>query len=235
MFGVFKRLFKVAQSEAHSAVDKLEDSIKLTEQGIRDLKKDRNASLKSLAEVKALTIGLRKEQAEKKQIAADYERKAMLLLEKAKKGGISPEEADRLASEALVKKEAATTQAVTVSKNLGNQDQMVAQLEANVKKLKSQMNMWENELTTLKARSKVASATRKLNQQLAKAGSDSTISMLEKMKSKVQEEESLAESYGEMAMVETSVDMEIDKALEGEVSPQTSDSLAELKKKMGLN
>lgn len=235
MFGVFKRLFKVAQSEAHSAVDKLEDPIRLTEQGIRDLKKDLETGLKGLAEVKALTIGLKKEQSEKKQIAADYERKAMLLIEKGQKGGISPEDADRLASEALVKKEAASTQAIAVSQNLGNQDKMVAQMEANVRNLKSQISAWENELTTLKARSKVASATKTLNQQLAKVGSNGTIEMLEKMKLKVQEDEALAESYGEMANVETSVDMEINNALEGGVNPATSDSLAELKKKMGLN
>ncbi len=235
MFGVFKRLFKVAQSEAHSAVDKLEDPIRLTEQGIRDLKKDLQAGLKSLAEVKALTIGLKKEQSEKKQIAADYERKAMLLIEKGQKGGISAEDADRLAGEALVKKEAASTQAIAVSQNLGNQDKMVAQMEANVRNLKSQISAWENELTTLRARSKVASATKKLNQQLAKVGSNSTIEMLEKMKTKVQEDEALAESYGEMASVETSVDMEINNALGGGVNPAASDSLAELKKKMGLN
>ena len=235
MLGAFKRLFKVAQAEAHSVVDKLEDPIKLTEQGIRDLKKDLNSSLKGLAEVKALTIRLKKEQAEKKQVAADYERKAMLLLESGQKGKIKAEDADRLAGEALSKKEAATKQAITISKGLRDQDRMVAQLEANVKKLKSQVNNWENELTTLRARSRVASATKKLNQQLAGTSSDSTIGMLEKMKSKVQEDEALAESYGEIAMVETNVDTEINQALAGEADSKTSESLAELKKKMGLN
>ena len=235
MLGAFKRLFKVAQAEAHSVVDKLEDPIKLTEQGIRDLKKDLNSSLKGLAEVKALTIRLKKEQAEKKQVAADYERKAMLLLESGQKGKIKAEDADRLAGEALLKKEAATKQAITISKGLRDQDRMVAQLEANVKKLKSQVNNWENELTTLRARSRVASATKKLNQQLAGTSSDSTIGMLEKMKSKVQEDEALAESYGEIAMVETNVDTEINQALAGEADSKTSESLAELKKKMGLS
>ncbi|MEE9144606.1 MAG: PspA/IM30 family protein [Candidatus Binatia bacterium] len=235
MLGAFKRLFKVAQAEAHSVVDKLEDPIKLTEQGIRDLKKDLNSSLKGLAEVKALTIRLKKEQAEKKQVAADYERKAMLLLESGQKGKIKAEDADRLAGEALSKKEAATKQAITISKGLRDQDRMVAQLEANVKKLKSQVNNWENELTTLRARSRVASATKKLNQQLAGTASDSTIGMLEKMKSKVQEDEALAESYGEIAMVETNVDTEINQALAGEADSKTSESLAELKKKMGLS
>ena len=45
---LFKRIFKVGQAEAHSAMDKLEDPIKLTEQGIRDLKKDLDGSLQGL-------------------------------------------------------------------------------------------------------------------------------------------------------------------------------------------
>ena len=39
MAGFFSRLFRVAQSEAHSVVDKLEDPIKLTEQGKRQVVK----------------------------------------------------------------------------------------------------------------------------------------------------------------------------------------------------
>ena len=35
---VFKRLFRIGKAEANSIVDQLEDPIKLTEQGIRDLK-----------------------------------------------------------------------------------------------------------------------------------------------------------------------------------------------------
>ena len=39
MAGIFQRLFKTGQAEAHAIVDKLEDPIKLSEQAIRDLKK----------------------------------------------------------------------------------------------------------------------------------------------------------------------------------------------------
>eukprot|EP01025_Chloroclados_australasicus_P014852 TRINITY_DN1702_c0_g1_i2.p1 TRINITY_DN1702_c0_g1~~TRINITY_DN1702_c0_g1_i2.p1 ORF type:complete len:846 (-),score=82.03 TRINITY_DN1702_c0_g1_i2:2094-4358(-) len=56
MFGWLKRLFGIAQAEAHSAISKLEDPVKMTEQGIRDLKNDLNKSLQSLAEVKAMHI-----------------------------------------------------------------------------------------------------------------------------------------------------------------------------------
>jgi len=44
---LFKRLFRVSQAEAHAIVDKFEDPIKMTEQGIRDLKKDLQASMTS--------------------------------------------------------------------------------------------------------------------------------------------------------------------------------------------
>ena len=235
MLKAFKRLFKMAESEAHSAIDKFENPIKLTEQGIRDLKKDLENSIRSLAQVKALTIRLKREASDKKQLASDYERKAILLLEKGQKGGMDAGEADRLASEALAKKEASFTQATTTSQNLVNQEKMTAQLEATIKKLKSQIGQWETELITLRARAKVASSTKKLNQQLAQVDSDSTLVMLEKMKAKVQEDEALAESYGDMAMIESNVDTEINKALAGEGNLKASDSLASLKAKMGIN
>ena len=39
MVGIFKRLFRVAEAKTHAAIDGMEDPIKMTEQGIRDLKK----------------------------------------------------------------------------------------------------------------------------------------------------------------------------------------------------
>ena len=44
---VFRRLFKIGEAEAHSAIDKLEDPTKLTEQGNRDHKADLDKSLKA--------------------------------------------------------------------------------------------------------------------------------------------------------------------------------------------
>jgi len=98
--GVFGRLFKVGEAEAHSIVDKLEDPIKMTEQGIRDLKKDLDSSLKALAEVKSMAIKANKEAADNRAKAKSYEQKAVLLLQKAEKGEIDAADADRLAGEA---------------------------------------------------------------------------------------------------------------------------------------
>ncbi|MEI7475213.1 MAG: PspA/IM30 family protein [bacterium] len=232
MFSFFKRLFKIVQSEAHTAVSQLEDPIKLTEQGIRDLKNDLESSMKSLAEVKAISISMRKELESRKQIAVDYERKALLLVQKGQSNQLSQSEADRLASEALVKKNEAKTDAARLTESLAQHDKMVAQLEDKVKKLKSQIEKWEHELNTLKARAKVASSTKKINQQLAQLNSDSTVAMLENMKSKIAEEEALAEAYDDMTLLESNIDTEINNALEGAANPEIADSLAALKARL---
>lgn len=234
MASVFQRMFKIGQAEAHSVVDNLEDPIRMTEQGIRDLKKDLQQAMIALAQVKATAIRLRKDADDQKKLAQDYERKAMLLLQKMQKGELQSSEAERLASEALSKKEEAVNREATLQTDYQQQQQMADQLQTKVETIKQTVSRYENELITLKARAKTAASMRKINQQLAKVDTTGTIAMLEKMKNKVQEEESLAEAYGDMAAVDAGVDSEIDKALEQPASATASDSLADLKKKMGI-
>ena len=104
---ILSKIFKFLQSEAHALVARFEDPVKLIEQGIRDLKKDFDESMQSVAQIKAISIGTKKELETKKQIATDYERKAMVLLQKAKNGELDEAEADRLAGEALKKRQEA--------------------------------------------------------------------------------------------------------------------------------
>ncbi len=234
---LFRRMFKVAQAESHAAMEKFEDPIKMTEQGIRDLKKDLQAAMQSLAEVKSMAIRTRRDAEGKKKLAADYERKAMTLLQKMQSGELDPADAERLAAEALNQKEQQAAEAVRISQEADRHEQMAGQLQASVNKIKSTISTYENDLVTLTARSKTAAATKKINQQIAKVDSSSTIAMLEKMKAKVEEDESLAMAYGEMASADQSVDDEINAVLKGADAkalppPQ---ALLELKKKMGIS
>jgi phage shock protein A len=231
---LFKRLFRVSQSEAHAIVDKFEDPIKMTEQGIRDLKKDLQASMTSLAEVKAIAIRTRREADNHRKLAVDYERKAMMLLQKMQNGEIDQADAERLATQALNKKEESAADAVRLAQEAERHEQMASQLQANVNKIKSGVNTYENDLVTLKARAKTAAATKKINQQIARVDSSGTIAMLEKMKNKVEEDEALALAYGEMADLDKSVDDEIDEALKSGNTVTASVHLLELKKKMGI-
>ncbi len=232
---IFRRLFRIGSAEANSMVDKLEDPIKMTEQGIRDLKGDLGKALEALAEVKALAIRARNDANADTEKAKDYEKKAILLLKRAERGEITPEEADRLASECLVQKEAHMANAATNRKNQEKFEANVDKLDGNIKRLRSNVKKYEVELKTLKARAKVSKATKNINKQLADIDSTSTVSMLERMKEKVDQEEALAESYADIASENTSIDQEIDKALDaGTAEVKAADSLAALKAKMGM-
>jgi phage shock protein A len=230
---IFRRLFKIGQSEAHNLVDKLEDPIKLTEQGIRDLKNDLNDSLKALAEVKAMRIRSNADMNKAKFQAEDFEKKAMSLLGNAKDGKMDATEADRLATEALKRAGQAKENGARATIEVEKFDVSIGQLESNINKVKSNISKYENELKTLKARMKVSKATKKINKQLSQVDSTGTIAMLEKMKDRVNEEEALAEAYGDIADQSKSVDEEIDAALDS-VDASSSDALADLKKKMGM-
>ena len=134
----------------------------------------------------------------------------------------------------MTQRETASERAVSLTRDAEQQNNMVIQLQAKVQQLKSTISTYENELVTLRARAKTAASTRKINQQLANVDSSSTISMLERMKEKVEEDEALAQAYGEVGQVELSVDTEIDRALSGGQDLQAQDRLQQLKARMGL-
>ena len=232
--GIFNRLFTIGKAETNAAIDKMEDPIKMTEQGIKDLKKDLDKSLQALAEVKAMAIRSKRDLKTATETSKNYEQKAIQLIQKAENGDLDTGEADRLATQALSRKEEAEADAERAQEEIKRFDQNIAQIDANVKKLKSTIRRYENELRTLKARSRVSSASQKINKQLSGIDSSGTVGMLEKMKEKVEQQEAMSEAYGEISLENKGVDSEIDDVL-NEKSVKASNSLADLKAKMKKN
>jgi len=231
--GIFSRFFKIGEAEVNSALDKLENPIKMSEQGIRDLKQDLDDSLRAYAEVKALSIRAKKDAAENREKAVNYEQKAILLIQKGEKGELPMEEVDRLASEVLARKEDCIQASIKSEADSKKIELNLIQLDANIKKLKSTIGQYEIELRTLKARAKVSEATTKLNRQMSRLDSSGTVEMLEKMKTKVDEQESLAEAYGEVANANKSIDDEIEEALKkGNTNHRGAQALEDLKSKL---
>lgn len=233
MWEFIKRLFRIGKAEANAAVDKLERPITMTQQGIRDLKKDLDDSLKSLAEVKATAIRSKREAITHSETAEDYKKKAKALLQMAAEGKMEESEANRLASEAMARREETLKLAQVALENQKKFEDLVAKMEDKIRLLKGQVAKWENELKTLIARDKVSKATGKLNQQLANIDSSGTLAMLEKMKEKVEEQEALSDAYGDMANESKSIDEEINTAL-AKTSVHGNSALDDLKREMGL-
>ncbi|MFP9098601.1 PspA/IM30 family protein [Flavobacterium sp. RHBU_24] len=229
-----RRIFKIGQAEVHHAIDNMEDPIKMTEQGIRDMKDDLDTALEALAQVKAMSIRAKNEIEEYNAKTEDYNEKAMLLLKKAQKGDMDSTEADRLATEALIKKEENAANKDRAIADKEKFDQNVVQMEANVQTIKQNISKWENELKILRSRVKVADATKSLNQQMARIDSNGTIALLERMKEKVSQEEALAEAYGDIANSSKSIDDEINKAVNVNQTKAFSE-LEKLKEQLGIS
>jgi len=197
--GFFQRLFRWGKSEVNSAMDSLEDPIKMTDQGIKDLESDLDKSIKALATVKASCITAKNDLEKAKQDITDYQNKAMTFINAANAGKMSQEEADKLATQCLEKKSQRTRDLPQLEANYNRLQTQVTKFEDTIKSLKTQIDKWKNEAKMLKARAKVSEATANVNKQLAGIDSTDTISMLEKMKEKVNEQEALADSYLEIA------------------------------------
>lgn len=229
---IFQRLFKIGQAETHSAIDKLEDPIKMIEQGLRDLHTELDQANRALAEVKAMHIRRGNELKQYRDEQETIHNKSVLLLKKAQEGAVQSEEADQLVKENLRKKADITRRITEADQQVASLQQQVTGLEGNVTKIKLSITQWESELKTLKARVKVSNATQQINKQLMKMDSNSVASMLERMKDKVLDEEALAQAYGEMNQKEESNDEKVNKIIE-EISVE--DELAKLKSQLGID
>ncbi|MBR2199204.1 MAG: PspA/IM30 family protein [Bacteroidales bacterium] len=220
--GFFQRIFRWGKSEVNSAMDSLEDPIKMTDQGIKDLESDLEKSIKALASVKASCITAKNDLEKAKQDVDDYQKKAMTFVQAAEQGKISHEEGDRLATQCLEKKSQRSRDLPQLEANYTRLQGQVSKFEDTIKTLKAQIDKWKNEAKMLKARAKVSEATANVNKQLAGIDSTDTVAMLEKMKEKVNEQEALADSYLEIAAIGGSADIDnAYQALGGGVEAQS--------------
>lgn len=227
---IFKRIFRIGQAEIHAVVEKMEDPIKMTEQGIREMKDDLEQALEAYAKVKALAIRTKSNFEKKQEESNVFEGKAILLLKKAQNGELPIDKAENLAKEALVLKNQFIAEATELEKQSIIHLQSADELHKNVDVLKFNISKWESELATLKARVKVSNAAKMVNKQLANIDSNSTISMLERMKVKVEEDEALAKAYGEIAHANKSIIDEINETISNKDS--VNDELQALKLKL---
>lgn len=207
---IFKRLFRIGKAEIHSVIDGFEDPINLTEQGIRDMKEQLGKSIEALAQLKALAIRKKNEAESEEQTAKDYYNKAIVIVQKAEKGEVETLEADRLAKEALKRQTSAQENSLVLQKEHEKLYTECEKMQGNISHLKSSIAKWENELKTLKARVQVSEATKDINQKMTQMDTGSTVSMLEKLKERVVQQEALAEAYSDISKAGKTIDEEID-------------------------
>lgn len=230
---IFRRIFRIGQAEIHAAVDKMEDPIKMTEQGLRELRIDLTEATESYAKVKALAIRTENEQLNCNQQSRNYAEKAILIMQKAQTGQVDLLKAEELAREALSLRIKYYNESEELGLQVSALQQSSRELQRNTEILKENLEKWEKELRTLRARVKVSSATKHVNKQMAQLDNNGTVSMLQRMKSKVEDEEALAKAYGEIGQSKHSLKEELDDLLKDNTFSIEKD-LQAIKEKLGI-
>ncbi len=231
---LFKRIFRIGQAEIHAAVEKMEDPVKMTEQGLRELREDLAQATEAYARVKALAIRTENEQAVCQKESLQYAEKAVLIMQKAQHGEVDINRAEQLAREALTLRR----QYYADAEDLGSQAlahrESSEQLLKNIEILKENLSKWEKELKTLKARVKVSKATQQVNKQLAQLDTNGTIAMLERMKDKVEDQEALSKAYAEIANPGINLKDDLNRLLKDDTLSIEKD-LDAIKNKLGMD
>jgi phage shock protein A len=230
---IFRRIFRIGQAEIHAAVDKMEDPIKMTEQGLRELRIDLTEAIESYAKVKALAIRTENEQFNCDQQSRTYGEKAILIMQKAQTGQVDLFKAEELAREALSLRRKYYTESEELGQQVAALQQSSREMQHNTEILKENLEKWEKELRTLRARVKVSSATQHVNKQMAQLDNNGTVSMLQRMKAKVEDEEALSKAYGEIARDKHSLKDELDGLLKDD-SFSIEKDLQAIKEKLGI-
>ncbi len=227
---IFKRILKIGQAEIHALVEKMEDPINLTQQGIQDMKDQLAEATEAYIAARALVIRSENAIQSKQESALDYENKAKLLLQKMQNNEIAATKAEELAIEALNFKKKLIEEVKQLEIEALVYQEKTKEISSTLDILKFNISKWEKELTTLRAKQKISAASEFANRQMANIDHNSTIEMLEKMKAKVEHSEAISDAYGELAKHKT--DQDIDQILGANDS--TKEELELLKKQLGL-
>ena len=230
---IFKRLFRIGQAEIHAAVDKMEDPVKMIEQGLRELREDLAEATEAYAKVKALAIRTENDQIHCQQESRNYGEKAILIMQKAQTGQVDLIKSEALAREALSLRKKYYTETEELGHQVLALQQSSSEMLRNTEILKENMEKWEKELRTLRARVKVSNATEQVNKQLAQLDNNGTIAMLQRMKAKADDQEALAKAYGDIAREKNSLKDELDSLLKDDSSSIEKD-LQAIKEKLGI-
>jgi phage shock protein A len=214
-------------------VDKMEDPVKMTEQGLRELREDLAEATESYARVKALAIRTENEQLHCLQESTNYAEKAILIMQKAQTGQVDLVKAEALAREALSLRRKFYLESEELGTQIITLQQSSSEMLRNTEILKDNLEKWEKELRTLRARVKVSSATEQVNKQMAQLDNNGTIAMLQRMKSKVEDQEALSKAYGEIAHSKNSLKDELDSLLKND-SLSIEKDLQAIKEKLGI-
>lgn len=205
----FNRMSTLFKAKANQALDEVEakNAIPILKEKIEELKKDYATINASRAEHKS-RIKITETNIER------GEKESNLHLNKARElKGQGSEEALELAKQYVSRHLECVKRIEPLKAQLEVQRQQDEDFRRKADQLQDTIRQWQSEIVTLEARSKTAEAELEIEKALSQTDPDSTLAMMEKLKSKVEAKEALASSYRDIGAESKSLDQKADELL----------------------
>jgi phage shock protein A len=220
---IFSRLGTLLKSNVNDAISKAEDPEKMLNQMLLDMQQQMVEAKKQVAVAIADEKRLQKQFEQEKQLAVEWEKKAMLAI---KAGN------DDLAKQALVRKTEHEKLAVGYEQQWQAQKAAVDQLKSALQSLNAKIEEAKRKKNLLIARAKRAEAQKTIAETLDGISSTSAFDTMARMEEKINKAEAEAQATYELAQTTSGDDLNAKfQALE---KVEADDALAALKAKMGI-
>jgi len=230
MAGFWKRLFTVGAAEANSALDKLEDPVKITEQLIKDMKEQVVKSTQAAAQSGAAVIRLKTKKATFDAEAKSFLDKANRIKDKLDSGSVDAVKGKELLLKALNSKKLAEEGSAGLDKQLATLEANDRKVADSIKAFNNQIKDAESQLVSLRAQAETAKASKEINKHMSTANVDGFKSQLDRMKDKVESDQAEADAFAMLNDANKSDEDEINEFLNGDASEADENLLAEFEK-----
>ena len=221
-----KRSSKIAESKANTVLDNMEDPTEMTAQAIRDLNVKLTNAVDAQATYKSMIIQLESKQKAKETERVEWEQKANKLQDHADADATKADSIEPLIITALENAKKCTIESDTLKRTIAAQNVKYHALVEEIKKLRELISTTEDNLTSLKTRQEVATASVQINKELSDvAGTDSTKALIERMEQKVTKQEALADAYAGIDGDSATNESKINDILKEETSVSKNDLL----------
>jgi phage shock protein A len=188
--GIFSRLKTLVSANVNHLINKAEKPEKMLNQLIIDMNEQLIESKKAVAQAIADEKRLEREMNNQLNQSAEWERKAMLAVEKKE---------DDLAKEALLRKQENDNAALEYRKQWEAQHEAVAKLKDSLKELSGKIEKAQRQKNLLIARAKRAEAQQKIQDTISTvSGNRSAFDAFDRMAQKVDQMEAQADASKEL-------------------------------------
>lgn len=217
---IFKRIFRIGKANVNSALDKLEDPVKMIDQILRELDQDIAKMTAAVTSQMAVEKRFERELAEAESIIARRDEQARVAVQQGD---------DELAKEALVDKkrhvEKRDALKINYDKAKANADRLRKQLD----EMKNRVQDMKTKRSSLIAQAEAAKATKRITQTMSGVGNENLAESFYKMEEKIQQMHDEAQAAQDLAEADKSLDSKFDELMTKSVDKDVEDELAQLK------